>query len=122
MPIQIKTENDEVVVIRATGKLMKEDYAHFNPQFDEITHEKGKLRVLFDITGFEGWEPTGIWEEAKFDLKRNTDIRRMAVIGDEKWHETLTAVFKPFAAGEVRYFHRGEINEARNWLLQRQPA
>jgi hypothetical protein len=122
MPIQIEKETNDIVQIRATGTLTKEDFSHFKPQFEQILHERGKLRVLFDMTGFEGWEPKGFWEETKFDIKHNSDIRRMAVVGDEKWHHALITVFKPFVAAEVRYFPRGESSEARRWLLEPQSA
>jgi len=122
MPIQIEKETDDVVVIRATGKLTKEDFLHFKPQFEQTLLERGKLRVLFDMTAFEGWEPKGFWEETKFDIKHNGDIRRMAVIGDEKWHHTLITIFKPFVAARVRYFQRGEADQARHWLLEPQHA
>ena len=122
MPIRIERGDDDVVVICATGTLIKEDYSLFTAQFEEITRERGKLRVLFEMRGFDGWDPKGMWEEAKFDLKHNTDIRRLAVIGDEKWHHALVTVTKPFAAGEVRYFSRGEANEARRWLREPRAA
>lgn len=118
MPIQIEKETSKVVVIRATGTLTKEDFSHFTPEFEEAIGERGKLYVLFDMVGFDGWKPEGFWEEAKFDIKHNSDIRRLAVVGDEKWHHALVTIFKPFAAAEVRYFHRGEADEGRRWLLE----
>ena len=116
MPIRIEKDNDGLVVIRAAGTLAKQDYPPFTAEFERLTHECGKLKILFDITGFDGWDPKGVWEEAKFDLAHNSDIRRIAVIGDEKWHHALVATMKPFAAAEVRYFHPSETNEARTWL------
>jgi hypothetical protein len=118
----MEKETDDVVAIRATGTLTKEDFSHFAPQFEQTLHQLGKLRVLFDMTGFDGWEPKGFWEETKFDIKHNSDIRRLAVIGDEKWHHALITLFKPFVAAEVRYFHRDEANQARHWLLEPQHA
>lgn len=117
MPIQIEKDKDDVVVIRAKGKLFKEDYPLFTARFEQIADESGKMRVLFDMTDFDGWDHEGIWEEAKFDFQHNSDIRRLAVVGEEKWHHALVNVLKPFAAAEVRYFHHGEADRARHWLL-----
>lgn len=116
MPMQIERDKGGVVVIRAEGKLVKEDYSLFVPQFERIVNESGKLRVLFDMTKLDGWDSKGIWEEAKFDLGHNGDIRRLAVVGEEKWHHALVGIAKPFAAAEVRYFHRDESDEAGRWL------
>jgi len=118
----MEKETDDVVAIRATGTLTKKDFSHFTPQFEEAIRERGKLRVLFDMTNFDGWEPKGFWEEAKFDIKHNSDVRRLAVIGEEKWHHVLITVFAPLAAAEVRYFHHGEANEARQWLREPRAA
>lgn len=112
-------------MIHALGKLVKEDYPLFTSQFERIVSGNGKLSVLFDMTELDGWSSKGFWEEAKFDLRHNNDIGRLAVIGDAKWQHALVDIAKPFAAAEVRYFHRDEVSQARNWLLsvpEAQPA
>ncbi|MFP5228463.1 MAG: STAS/SEC14 domain-containing protein [Acidobacteriota bacterium] len=118
MPIRIEHGMENSVSIRATGKLTKEDYAVFVPAFESRVREHGKLRVLFDVTHFDGWQPDGIWNEVKFDWKHNTDISRLAVVGDEKWQHLLVAALRPFAFAETRYFSPAESEQARHWLLQ----
>lgn len=116
MALQIQRDNNDIVIIRAIGKLVKEDYASFTAEFEQRVRLDGKLRVLFDITDFAGWEPDGIWEEVKFDAKHNTDIRRLAVVGETKWHHALVTALKPFAFAETRYYQRAEMDQARQWL------
>jgi hypothetical protein len=118
VPIRIEEGVDDVVSIRAAGKLTREDYDAFVPEFEEAVRRHGKLRVLFDITQFDGWQPDGISQEIKFDLKHNSDISRLAVIGDEKWHHLLVTALKPFAFAETRYFSPSESSQARPWLLR----
>lgn len=118
MPIRIEEGIDDIVLIRATGKLTRENYDAFVPEFERALRSRGKLRILFDITGFDGWQPDGIWQEIKFDLKHNSDISRLAVIGDEKWHHLLVAALKPFAFAETRYFSPSQSSQARPWLLR----
>lgn len=118
MPIKIEDGTEEIVEIRAIGKLTKEDFTAFVAEFEDRVHRLGKLRVLFDVTDFHGWRPDGIWEEIKFDWKHNSDYRRLAVIGDEKWHHLLAAAFKPFTFAEVRYFSPPQSDQARLWLLK----
>jgi hypothetical protein len=38
---------------RSAGAV-KEDYEHFVPEFERLVRQHGKLRVLFDMTGFHG--------------------------------------------------------------------
>ena len=118
MPIQMERDGDGIVIIRAAGKLAKDDYSAFTAEFDRAVRRSGKLRVLFDITNFNGWEPDGIVEEVKFDVKHNSDISRLAVVGDSKWHHTLVAALKPFAFAETRYYQSSEGDQARLWLSE----
>jgi hypothetical protein len=53
MPIQLNEENGgKILVVHVSGKLAKADYAHFVPEFERLVRQHGKLRVLFDMTGF----------------------------------------------------------------------
>ena len=58
MPIQLNEENGgKILVVHVSGKLAKADYEHFVPEFERLVRQHGKLRVLFDMTGFHGWKP-----------------------------------------------------------------
>ena len=58
MPIQLNEENGgKVLVVHVSGKLAAADYEHFVPEFERLVRQHGKLRVLFDMTGFHGWTP-----------------------------------------------------------------
>src|SRR6202142_246567 len=78
MPIQLKEENGRnTLVIHISGKLVKPDYEHFVPEFERLLRQHGKLRVLFDMTGFHGWDAGALWEDIKFDVKHFADIERL---------------------------------------------
>jgi hypothetical protein len=68
MPIQLdEQDGGKILVVHAGGKLAKADYVRFVPEFERLVRQHGKLRVLFDMTGFHGWEPGALWEDIKFD-------------------------------------------------------
>ena len=53
MPIQLNEENGgKILVVHVSGKVVKTDYEHFVPEFERLVGQHGKLRVLFDMTGF----------------------------------------------------------------------
>src|ERR1035438_9327998 len=57
MPIQLNEENGgKMLAVHVSGKLAKADYEHFVPEFERLVRQHGKLRVLFDMAGFHGWE------------------------------------------------------------------
>ena len=117
MPIQVIEEDDgKIVVIHVSGKLGKGDYQQFVPEFERLVRRNGKLRVLFDMTGFHGWEGEGLWEEIKFDMNHLADIERIAAVGDKKWQHGMTAFFTPLTKVTTRYFDHADAAEARRWL------
>ncbi|MEO6965279.1 MAG: STAS/SEC14 domain-containing protein [Acidobacteriaceae bacterium] len=119
MPIQLTEESGgKILVVHVSGKLVKEDYERFVPEFDRRVRQLGKLRVLFDMTGLHGWEASAAWEDLKFGVTHFADIERCAMVGDKQWQHVMTAFCKPFTKAEIRYFDHTEAAAARTWLAQ----
>ena len=117
MPIKLKEENDgKILVIHVTGKLAKKDYGHLVSEFKRLVRLHGRLRVLFDMTGFHGWNAAAMWEDIKFDIKHFVDIERLAMVGDRQWQHFMAIFFKPFTNAESRYFDHADLVKARKWL------
>lgn len=123
MPIQL-TEQDggKVLAVHVSGKLAKEDYEHFVPEFERLVKEHGKLRVLFEMTGFHGWEGGALWEDIKFELKHFSDIERLAMVGETKWQHGMAVFCKPFTTASIRYFDHANAAEAEKWLREPKAA
>jgi hypothetical protein len=117
MSIQVKQENGgTILVVRVSGTLAKADYELFVPEFERLLREHGKPSVLFDMSGFHGWEAGALWEDLKFDMKHFADIERLAMVGDKKWEHGMAAFCKLFTTASIRYFDEADIGEARKWL------
>ena len=122
MPIELKEENDsKILVVHVTGKLVAEDYGNLVEEFERLLQQNGKLRLLFDMTGFHGWDVGAAWEDLKFELKHFADIERLAAVGDMKWQHGMVEFFKPFTMATIRYFDHTDIAEAREWLSESPP-
>ena len=78
----------------SAGRLAKADYEHFVPEFERLVRQHGKLRVLFDMTGFHGWDAGALWEDIKFDMKHFADIERLAMVGEKKWQQGMAIVLQ----------------------------
>jgi hypothetical protein len=117
MPIKLKEENGgKILIIHATGKLVKKDYGHLVSEFARLVRLHGRLRVLFDMTGFHGWNTAAMWEDIKFDLTHFADIERLAMVGDHQWQHFMAIFFKPFTNAESRYFDHADVVKAQKWL------
>ena len=67
MSIQLDEENGgKVLTVHVSGKLEKADYGLFVPEFERLVD--GQLSMLFDMTGFHGWEASALWEDTKFAI------------------------------------------------------
>lgn len=117
MSIQLKEENDgNMLTVYVSGKLVKADYETFVPQFERLLQEHGKLRLLFDMAEYHGWEAAALWEDVKFDVKHFADIERLAMVGDNQWQKGMATFCKPFTTAKIRYFDRADDDVARTWL------
>ena len=86
------------------------------PEFERLALQHGKLRVLFDVTDFHGWELSAAWEDLKFGTKHFSDIERFAMVGEAKWQRGMATFANPFTGAAVRYFDHADTAEARKWL------
>ncbi len=106
----------KVLTIRATGKLVTEDYSHFLPEIERLIVQHGRIRILFEMHDFHGWKLGAAWEDLKFDIKHFGDIERLAVVGESNWEKWMTAFCRPFTAAKIKYFDRTAMEEAHDWI------
>lgn len=111
-----ETAAGNVVEVHATGKLTKEAYASFVPLTEEKIKTYGKIRILFIMHDFHGWDAGATWEDCKFDLRHFNDIERLAIVGETKWEKGMSLFCRPFTTAEIKYFDQADIDKAREWI------
>lgn len=115
LPIEERSRG-KILEIRVQGKLEKEDYKAFEPEVERLLKQHGKIRILFVMDHFEGWTAGALWEDIGFDFKHFNDIEKLVLVGDKQWEKGMAVFCKPFTTAEVRYFDRGELDQARDWI------
>lgn len=111
------TATGNLLEAKVTGKLTKEAYKEFVPLAEDLIKQHGKIRVLFEMHDFHGWEASALWEDIKFDTKHWNDIERLAIVGESKWEKGMAAFCKPFTSAKVKYFDHTEADAARAWIM-----
>jgi stage II sporulation SpoAA-like protein len=109
-------EGGKLLEVEVSGKLHREDYPHFIPEFERHVQDHGKVRVLFDMRDFHGWDMGALWEDTKFNLTHFKDIERLAMVGDQKWEEWMAGFCRAFTTAKIRYFDENHKSDARDWL------
>lgn len=104
--------------VHVSGKLDRETYQQFVPLAEEQINQYGKIRVLFAMHDFHGWDAGALWEDIKFDTKHFRDFERIAIVGERKWERGMAVFCKPFTTASVRYFDASELEQARKWLVE----
>jgi hypothetical protein len=115
--LTMETDDSGMVLIKASGRLSKADYDRFVPDFERIAGVRRPVRILIELDDFHGWDLPGLWQELKFDTTHQSDMGRVAIVGDRAWQEWGTRLSKPFFKAELRYFDRDQA-DARAWLTE----
>jgi SpoIIAA-like len=119
MPILLTEKKEgKILEVRVSGRLLHEDYQQFVPEFERLTKLNGRIRVLFVMIDFHGWEGSALWDDLKFELKHFSDIERLAMVGEKKWEKGMSLFCKPFTTAKIRYFDRAAMADAEAWLEQ----
>jgi hypothetical protein len=119
MTLAFHEESDgEILVVQVSGKLTKADYEHFVPETERRIRQHGKIRILFEMHDFHGWETGALWQDMKFDMKHFKDIERLAMVGDKAWEHGMAVFCRPFTTAKIQYFDRSQADQVRNWLQE----
>lgn len=117
MSAELEEQNGgRVLEVHVSGRLTHKDYSKFVPAFERLVKQHGKLRVLFDMQDFHGWELSALWDDVRFDLSHFRDIDRLAMVGDKMWEKGMSVFCRPFTTARIRCFDRSALQDARDWL------
>ena len=111
-----ETPEQNIIEVELSGKISKEDYERLAPELERLIQRYGKIRVLVIMRDFHGWRMGALWQDIKVDLQHFKHFERIAFVGEKKWQEWMSNICLPFITGEIRYFRRDRLNEAREWL------
>ncbi len=102
--------------VKISGKLSAEDYEMLEPGVEKLIGDSGKIRILFVMSDFHGWDLGAVWEDIKFATKHCHDIEKVAMVGEKTWEKWMATICKPFTLSSIKYFDAGQEAEARQWL------
>lgn len=109
---------DNVVAIKAVGKISKQDYETvLIPAVEEKLATGGKVRLLYylghDYTEFEAG---AMWTDAKVDFEHLTSWEKIAVVTDVEWIKAMVGVFGFVMHGKVKLFPAADLDPALEWI------
>lgn len=111
---------ENILTMRLSGKLTKEDYEQFVPEMERMMKIHNKIRILVELDDFHGWTTAAAWEDTKFGMRHFSDIERMAIVGDTAWEKGMALLVKPFTKAKVKYFDANQMAAAKTWIMEGQ--
>jgi hypothetical protein len=117
MTIELVTNAEsKLLEVKVSGKLAAEDYEILEPGVEKLIDDAGKIKILFVMHDFHGWDVGAVWEDIKFATKHCRDIEKVAMVGENTWEKWMAVICKPFTMSSIKYFDAGEDQAAREWL------
>ena len=116
--IKINSISGNTLRITAPEKLKADDFRQIAPQVDFIVSRYGKIKLLIDASGFNGWENIAAFENhAGFVKSHQQKVERIAVIVAHNWQHWLVGAVRVLLHPEIRAYDKGDENKALQWIL-----
>lgn len=120
MGATIRRDQNGIWLVHLSGELSKGELDAIQAEAlrDYAPGQKARVLVMVDddFRGLSGG--TQAWSDVSFIMKYGDQISKIAIVGDPAWEQDMLE----FAGAGVRqapvkYFNRGQVADARNWLL-----
>ena len=110
--------NEQVVAVKATGRVHGDDYRSvLEPAVTRATAGGRKARMLIVLgPEFEGYDPSGVVADAGLGFGDFGSFERIAVVTDVGWIRDAIGIFAGLIPGDVRLFRNAEEDAASTWI------
>jgi hypothetical protein len=117
MSATLKHEDANLYRLTVSGLLRKSEAEKVQSAAAQEIARAGKVRLLFILEGFQGWERGADWGDLQFYETYGQNVERIAVVCEEKWREqALMFLLADMRKAPVRHFPPTETDQARAWL------
>lgn len=108
-----------VIGIKLSGRLTRQEYQEIVPILEETIAKYGKIRLLIELDHWEGWGPYAALNDIVFVFKNSLKIERVAFLVKSKDDTNAVLIDRPFSPwfrDNTRYFSFKEKIEAWRWV------
>lgn len=119
MTVSLSFEEGNLVVIRGSGELKRDEVDQTKRQIYNYILANGPIYMLFLIDeAFKSFEAFASWEDIEEDAVIQPNVKRLALVGDLRWRDqALLFLITAVASFQIEYFKPEQEEFARVWLL-----
>jgi hypothetical protein len=97
-------------------RLTRDEVEQMQQELRVAMDRHGSVRLLVRAAEMEDVEPSAVWQDLKMTPDYVRNIERLAVVGDERWHEWAAKLTDTVA--EARFFEPAAMDRAWTWLRE----
>jgi hypothetical protein len=113
----MKSGAENVVAVRASGKITKDDYLSvIVPAADAAFSKFDKIRVLYVVEDGAEYAAGAMFEDALMGAKHLRGWERIAVVTDLDWMRKAITGFQFLMPCPVKIFANAELKDAEIWI------
>ena len=112
----ITNGSEDLLAIRFSGKVNKDDYNGLLPILKEKIEKYKKINLYWELIDFEGWDIVSLTKEVTFDLSHAAAFKKVAIVGEEKWQQMIASIGNRLTSAEVKFFNKSEQLKAMDWI------
>jgi hypothetical protein len=104
MAFTIVDATGPIISAKITGELSNSEVRQMQTAALDAIRTCGKISALFILEDFQGWKRAADWGDVTFLTEHDKDIAKIAVVGEDKWRDSIYAFLaKGFRAAEVEF-------------------
>jgi hypothetical protein len=95
-------------------RLTRDEVEEMQEQLRAAMDRHGSVRLLVRAAEMEVVEPSAVWQDLKMTPDYVRNIERLAIVGDERWHEWAAKLTDTVA--QARFFEPAAMDQAWTWV------
>lgn len=117
---QITDLLENMVGLRASGEVIKDDFDIVLQKVEEIVEKTGKLNYLLYLETSPANFTIGAWvKDGLLGVQNLTKWNRAAIVSDSEMVKKFTDVFSDIMPGEFRGFEMDNLQHAIDWTSEK---
>ena len=107
-----------VAGFKATAEVSKDDYDNIlKPEIERIDEQHGHIHFIMVLeTPAKQFTFSAWMQDAIQGLKHYRGWKKVAIVSDETWIDTVSSTFSAFIPGESKGFKLSELEQAKQWV------
>ena len=107
--------NDSTMVMKVSGKATEEDAQRLEFLTKEKYGQDRPFNVVAIVEDIDGSTFMGMAKGLKYDIKHMKQMKKVAVVSDKNWLQTVTDIGNYMPGMEMKHFTMAELEDAKAW-------